>query len=161
MGSWLRRVRGAVVLGVVWALGWAIVGGGIMEGIFDRDGKILDMWPQTLAIPGFLSGVIFSASLAISEGRRRFDELSLPRFTALGAVTGLVLGCGVLALGSRGGPVGLALATVIVAPMTLLSAASAAGTLALARRGAKRELSGSDGSAGNPRLSEGAEPGDP
>ena len=53
---------------------------------------LVDAWPTALAIPGFLGGAVFSAVLRIAEGRRRFDELSLPRFGAWGAVTGLLLG---------------------------------------------------------------------
>ncbi len=80
MKTLLRRLRGALGMGLTWALGWAVVGGAVMEGIVDPDGRILDMWPQTLAIPGFLGGVVFAFLLWIAEGRRRFDELSLPRF---------------------------------------------------------------------------------
>lgn len=140
MRKWLRRIRGALGMGLTWAVAWAIVGGGVMEGIVDPDGKILDMWPQTLAIPGFVGGVVFSMLLWMAEGRRRFDELSLPRFGALGAASGVLLGALAVAAGAApGAPLWLR-AAVIIGPVTLLNAASAAGTLALARRGRKREL---------------------
>src|SRR5918992_5973371 len=100
MKRWLRRIRGAVGMGLTWAVGFALVGGGLMEALVDPHGKILDMWPQTLAIPGFLGGVVFSAVLRIAEGRRRFDELSLSRFGAWGAVAGLLLGVLPFAVGS-------------------------------------------------------------
>ena len=55
------------------------------------------MWPQTLAIPGFLSGLIFSGVLSMTEGRWRFEDLSLPRVGAWGAVAGaLIILVGVL-----------------------------------------------------------------
>ena len=54
MTRWLRRIRAAVGMVLIWGVGWAIIGGAIMEGIVDHHGKILDMWPQTLSIPGFL-----------------------------------------------------------------------------------------------------------
>jgi hypothetical protein len=76
MKKWLRRILGAVGMGLTWAAGWALV----------------DVWPTALAIPGFLGGAVFSAVLRIAEGRRRFDEVSLPRFGAWGAVIGLLLG---------------------------------------------------------------------
>lgn len=139
MTSWLRRVRGALGMGLVWALGWAIAGGGIMEGIIDPQGRILDMWPQTLAIPGFLGGVVFAALLSVAEGRRRFEELSVRRFAAWGALTGLLLGGLALAAGAAPGLPLLLRAAVIVGPVTVLSALSAAGSLALARRAARRE----------------------
>ena len=135
MTRWLRRIRAAVVMGLIWAVGWGFIGG-LME-IVDPHGRILDMWPQTLAIPGFLGGAVFSLVLWLAEGRRRFDELSLPRFTAWGAVAGVSLGglvVGVAGVSSLFG------AGVIIGLATLLSTGSAAGSLALARMGEKREL---------------------
>ncbi|MEZ4456503.1 MAG: hypothetical protein R2882_08140 [Gemmatimonadales bacterium] len=133
MGNWLRRLRGALGMGLSWALVWAVVGGGIMEAFVDPDGRILDMWPQTLAIPGFVGGVVFSVLLGVAERRRRFDELSLGRFASLGAVTGLLLGTLVLGLGAGASlPLWLRLAA-IAAPIVALSTGSAAGVLALAR----------------------------
>jgi hypothetical protein len=141
-------------MGLTWAVGWAIVGGGVMEGIVDPDGKILDMWPQTLAIPAFLGGVVFSVVLRIAEGRRRFEELSLPRFAALGAVAGLLLGVLAIAAGAApDAPLWLR-AAVIVGPVTLLSAASAAATLALARRAHGREVLDAGADAAEVGLSE-------
>ena len=137
MKKLLRRVRAALVLGVTWAITWGGVGGLIMEGIFDRHGRILDMWPQTLAIPGFLGGVIFSIVLWATEGRRRFEELSVGRAAAWGALAGLVL-CG-LAISVLGFST-LTRAALIVAPVTLLTAASAAGSIALARKAKRPEL---------------------
>ena len=146
MKKWLRRIRGALGMGLTWAVAWAIVGGGLMEGIVDPDGKILDMWPQTLAIPGFFGGIVFSMLLGLAEGRRRFEELSLPRFGALGAASGVVLGALAIAAGAAPGVPLWLRAAVIIGPVTLLNAASAAGTLALARRGGKRDAldAGSD-----------------
>lgn len=140
MTKWLRRIRGAVGMGLTWAVGWAIIGGGIMEGIVDPHGKILDMWPQTLAIPGFLLGVVFSVVLSIAERRRRFDELSFPRFAGLGAVAGVALGSLAIAAGAFPGVPLLLRAAGIIGPLTALSAVSAAGSLALARMAEDRGL---------------------
>jgi len=142
MKGWLRRIRGAVGMGLTWAVGWAVVGGGVMEGLVDPHGKILDMWPQTLAIPGFLSGAVFSMLLWVAGGRRRFDELSLSRFGAWGAVAGLLLGVFAVGTGAASGVLPLWLrAAAIIGPVTLLSAASAVGSLALARMAERRRLS--------------------
>lgn len=122
-----RRIRGAVVVGLTWAVGWGLVGLLVMETLVDPHGRIADIWPMVLGIPGFLGGVVFSVMLGMAEGRRRFDELSLSRFGVLGAVTGALLGvAGVAAIGLSG---------LIIFPLTLLGAASAAGSLALARMG--------------------------
>lgn len=128
MQKWLRRIRGALGMGLIWAVGWAIVGGGVMEAFVDPNGEILDMWPQTLGLAGFLGGVVFSVVLGIAGSRRRFEELSLVAFGALGAVAGVLAA---IAMGA---------AVTIIAVMALLCAASAASSLALARRAEKREL---------------------
>jgi hypothetical protein len=92
MPSWLKRVRGVVVMGLVWGAAWGVAGGAIMEGIVDPHGEILDMWPQTLAIVGFVGGVAFSTVLGLAARRRRFAELSLAQFAVWGAVAGLLQG---------------------------------------------------------------------
>jgi hypothetical protein len=139
MTRWLRRIRAAVGMGLIWGVAWAIVGGAVMEGIVDPHGKILDMWPQTLAIPGFLCGAVFSGLLGLAASGRRFDELSLPRFGALGAGTGLLLGVLVAATGPASLPLWLR-AAVVIAPLTILSAASATASLAVARLAERRAL---------------------
>jgi hypothetical protein len=83
MQKWLRRIRGAVGMGLTWAAGWALVGV-LTELFIDPMGSLVDVWPTALTIPGFLGGAVFSAVLQVAEGRRRFDELSLPRFGAWG-----------------------------------------------------------------------------
>ncbi len=140
MKKWLKRVRGALGMGVTWAIAWGVIGGAIMEGIVDREGRIVDMWPQLLAMPGFLLGVAFSVMLWMSEGRRRFDELSVARFAGLGAAAGAVLGTLFLAAGIFPGIPLLVRAAVVLGPLTVLSAASATGTLALARLAVDRGL---------------------
>ena len=140
MKRWLKRIRGALGMGLTWALGWGLIGGAIMEGIVDPDGQIVDMWPQLLAMPGFLLGVLFSIALWMSERRRRFDELSIPRFATIGAAAGAVLGTVFLAAGIFPGIPLLLRAAVVLAPLTVLSAASATGTLALARLAVDRGL---------------------
>ena len=92
MKKWMSGVRGAILMIVLWVIGWGLGFGGIMEAFVDPDGKILDVWPTFLAIPGFIGGVIFSALLLIAERGRSFDEISLVRFPLWGAVTGVVIG---------------------------------------------------------------------
>jgi hypothetical protein len=134
MTRWLKRLRGAVVVGLLWAIGWGFVGGAVMELIVDPHGRIADIWPAVLGIPGFFGGVLFSAMFSIAERRRRFDELSLPRFGAWGAVAGALLAVPAIAV--------FGLGTGIIIPLTVLGAASASGSLALARRADDRERLG-------------------
>lgn len=131
MKKWLRRMRGAVGMGLIWAVAWAIVGGGVMEAFVDPNGAILDMWPQTLGIAGFIGGAVFSIVFGIAAGRRGFDELSLVRFGALGAVAGVAVGAFLMTIGAP---------AMIIAPAAVLCAGSASGSLALARRAKEREL---------------------
>ena len=127
MPRWLKKVRGALGMGVVWAVAWAVIGGAIMEGIIDRDGKMMDMWPQFLGIVGFLGGVVFSTVLGIAARKRRFDQLSVPQFAGFGALGGVALG--VLGM-ATGGPL------VFLAVTTIGCAVAATGTLVIARKAA-------------------------
>lgn len=146
MKKWLRRIRGAVGMGLTWAVGWALAG--VMIGIaskllpglpWDSFFEIFDAPLPALAVPGFVAGTLFSAVLGIAGRRRRFDQLSIPRVAMWGALGGLLLSVVPAALvavglGTLGPRFGLwQLTAVIGAPLTLLSAASAAATLMLAR----------------------------
>ena len=91
MKKWMSGIRGAVVMIVLWVIGWGLGFGGLME-LVDPDGKIQDIWPTLLAIPGFIGGGIFSALFLIAERGRSFNEVPLFRFALWGAVTGIVLG---------------------------------------------------------------------
>lgn len=139
MKQWLRRIRGVIGMGLTWALAWGIVGGGLMEAVVDPRGEILDMWPQTLAIPGLITGMLFAGMLALMPGRRRIDDLSMRRVALWGATAGAALAALALAAGALPAVPLLLRAGVIVLPMVGLSAASAAGTLLIARRAARAE----------------------
>lgn len=138
MRKLLRRIRGAIGMGLTWAIAWGFVGF-LMEFV-DPHGRIADIWPALFAIPAFLGGVTFSVVLGIAERRRRFDELSIPRFGAWGAVAGLVVGALPFVLGSNssGFPT-WQLALMIMGPISVLSGVSAAGSLAIARMADRRE----------------------
>ena len=140
MKKWLRRIRGAVGMGLTWAGVWGPVA--VLIGMFvDPDGSMDEMWVAIGAYPGFLGGVVFSAVLAIAARRRRLEELSLARVALWGAAAGLLVGALPFTIGDPTSerPLWL-LATVVIGSITLLSAASAAGSLALARRAEKRAL---------------------
>ncbi len=142
MKKWLRRILGAVGMGLTWAAGWGLVG--VLIGMFvDPDGSMDEMWVAVGAYPGFLGGAVFSAVLRIAEGRRRFDELSLSRFGAWGAVAGLLLGVLPYALvaemaASTEYPLWL-LGGVVVGTTTLLSAVLGVGSALLFRYAARAQ----------------------
>jgi len=137
MKKWLRRIRGAVVMGLTWAVVWVPVGL-LISMIVDPDGSMDEPWILVGAYPGFLSAVVFSMVIWIAERRRRFDELSPTRVGAWGAVAGLLVGMVPFVAGSNSTnlPTWL-LMFAIIGPITLLSAVSAGGSLALARRAEK------------------------
>ena len=144
MKKWLRGIRDAVAMGLTWAAGWTLVG---MLGVvvfytlFPSVPDIFDIWIPVFAYPGFLAGVGFSAVLWIAEGGRRFDELSLPRLAAWGAVVGLLLGVLPFALGTPSARFPLWLVVVIiVGSTTLLCVVSAVGSALLFRYVARHKI---------------------
>ena len=141
-------------MGLTWAAGWALVKV-LIELIIEilpglPMGSLVDGWVGALAVPGLLGGVVFSAMLWIAEGRRRFDELSLPRFGAWGAVTGLLLG--MLTVSARVAstvfPCLWLRAAVILGPTTLLNAVSAVGSALLFRYVAREQTPAGAGPEG-------------
>ena len=143
MRKWLHRVRGAIGLGLTWAAAWFGVGVVFLSGLL-----VFGLSPVgiglaavvinslLLAVFGFVGGAAFATVLGITEGRRRFDEMSLPRFAVWGAVGGLLTS---VLVGGGGGWFILE-TLVFVSVVTLMGAGSAAGSLALARRAEDREL---------------------
>jgi hypothetical protein len=128
-------------MGLIWAAGWTLLGMlgvAVTYTLFPNLPDVFDVWIPVFAYPGFLAGVGFSLVLRLTEGRRRFDELSLPRFAAWGALGGFLVGGSVVALGFGEAPA--AALAAILGTSTLLGALSAFGSLALARRGEDREL---------------------
>ena len=137
-------------MGLTWGAGWAFVGGLIelIANIIPGLGwtSLVDIWPATLAIPGFLGGMVFSTVLAVAGRNRRFDQLSLPRFAAWGAVGGVLMSFVPIALVAAGVLTPDSTVNVwrftagLLAPLTLLGAASASATLALGRMSEDRDL---------------------
>jgi hypothetical protein len=136
MKKWLQRIRGAIGIGLTWAAGWPAIGAitGWATGVFLGFplGVVTANYAVMLGVPGFIGGTIFSTVLSLAEGRRSFNELSLPRFVAWGALGGLLLG-GLAVSAELLGAGPTILGGVITAASTLLGAGSAAGTLVIAR----------------------------
>jgi hypothetical protein len=138
MNKWLRRIRGAMGIGFTWAAAW-FVAGLVPRWVFGFNADV--PFPLVFGVLGFIAGVTFSAVLVLTEGRRRFDQMSLPRFGAWGAVGGLLLA----ALFANAASLGRGDVLAIAPTFALASAICAAGSLALARRVARRELPDSHG----------------
>ena len=147
MKKWLKRIRGAVGMGLTWAIAWSGVGAilGLVSGVI-FGGGFIDVFPGFFigGMAGFIGGGAFSVVLGIAEGRRTFEEMSLPRFAGWGAVGGLLL---FVLLGGGVGAFTLR-AAIGAAALTLMGAGSAAGSLALARRADDGELLEAGDSAG-------------
>lgn len=130
MRGMLRYIRGAIGIGVTWAVAWFVVG-------------LVPRWvlginadapfPLIFGTFGFLAGVVFSTLLAMAEGRRRFDQMSLPRFAGWGAVGGLLLSAGFARIAS----LGWADVAAVAPAFAVACAACASGSLAIARRAAR------------------------
>ena len=142
MKRWLRRIRGAIGMGLTWAAAWGGAGTIVMLGFLLVTGSRPDApFPLMFGAFGFVAGVIFSGVLGLVEGRRRFDQMSLRRFAAWGAAGGFLLAATFVLAVSLSGDLGFLWNLVVVGPLFAVAAAgSAAGSLALARRAQDREL---------------------
>ena len=140
MRNWLRRIRGAIGMGLTWGAVWSAAG-------------LIPRWllglnpdapfPIIFGALGFIAGITFSGVLVLTEGRRRFDQMSLPRFAGWGAVGGLLLS----ALFAKLASLGLGDILLIAPTFAAASAICASGSLALARRAVGRQLPDSHASA--------------
>lgn len=146
MGAWYQRIRGAIGLGLTWAGSWAPIGavvGAVLHVVLPGSplglGSVVLLNATTFAVLGFIGGMSFGGILRLAEGHRRFDELTLPRFTVWGAVGGVLLGGLAAAAGLWGGGFG-ALGAGMVGAASVLGAGSAAASLALARKSDERQL---------------------
>jgi hypothetical protein len=147
MQKWLQRIRGAIGVGLTWGAVWAVVGM-VPRWVFGFNADA--PFPLVFGVFGFVTGVTFSALLALTERRRTFDQLSLPRVAGWGAVGGLLVSSVFARLASFGWGDVLVIAPTFAAACVV----SASATLALARRAARRELG--DGRADDAKAELGA-----
>ena len=132
MKKWLRRIRGAMGMGLAWGLAW-FAAGMVLLLIVGLDAADVP-FPLGFGLLGFLAGATFSGILGMVEGRRRFDQMSLPRFAGWGGLGGLVFSA--IFVGTVGlvGAAQLWGEMLVLGPVFALAGAGcAAGSLALAR----------------------------
>ena len=134
MSKWMRRIRGAFGMGLTWALAWFAAGMALLLVVGPDAADV--PFPLGFGMLGFFAGATFSGVLGLVDGRRRFDQLSIPRFAGWGAVGGLLFsGIFVLVAG-----LGVGVLLVLAPVFALSSAACAAGSLVLARKADDQNL---------------------
>ncbi len=146
MRNWLRRIRGAIGMGLTWGVVGFLIGMVIevIHNIWPNPlGAAVDIWPAALAYPGLLGGVAFATILGIAGRGRRFSGLSIPKCAGWGALGGLVVSlipATMVGLGLATAKVPIWLLTAALAgPFALGGASAAAASLALARMAGDRE----------------------
>jgi hypothetical protein len=138
MQTWLRRIRGAIGMGFTWGVAWAAAGTVLtMVTRFQADAP----FALVFGVLGFIAGIIFSALLALIEGGRPLDQMSLPRFAGWGAMGGLLLS----AFFARAASLDWGDVLTVTPTFALACAVCASGSLAIARRAVRRDLPDSRG----------------
>ena len=147
MRKWLRRIRGAIGMGFTWAAAW-FAAGLVPRWVFGFNADV--PFPLVFGVLGFIAGITFSALLVLTERRRRFDQMSVPRFAAWGAMGGLLLSV----LFIRGASLGWGEVLAISTTFAVACAACASGSLVVARRAVRRELPDTRGDTAEAELTD-------
>lgn len=145
-------------MGLTWAAAWFGAGMVLMLGLLVLTGSTqADVpYPLGFGLFGFIGGVAFSGVLGLVEGRRRFEQMSIPRFALWGAAGGVLLAAAfVTTVALVEGPAFFSNLLTLSVVFGVAGSGSAAGALALARRAAGELGEGSDEPE---RLSDGSEP---
>lgn len=130
-------------MGLTWAAAWFGAGMIMLLGMLLLTGSTgADVpYPLGFGALGFVAGVTFSGVLGLVEGRRRFDQMSMPRFAGWGAAGGLLFSAiFVSAVALWEGPAFWGNLVVLGPVFAVAGAGCSAGILALARRAEDREL---------------------
>ncbi|HET9982757.1 MAG TPA: hypothetical protein VFQ38_04195 [Longimicrobiales bacterium] len=153
MKKWLRRIRGALGMGVAWGLAW--FSAGMVLRLIVGPGAADVPFPVGFGILGFLAGALFSGILGLVARGRRFHDLSLPRFAGWGAAGGLLFSVLLVLTATSTGAGALLDDLLVLGPLLAAAgAASAGGTLLLARRAEDRPLPDAGLDEGEPELGE-------
>ena len=147
MQKWLKRIGGAIGMGVSWAVAWSLVGT-VPRWLFGFNTDA--PFPIIFGVLGFIAGFTFSVILTLFERRREFDQLTIPRFATWGALSGVLLA----AIFTRIASLGAGDVLVIAPTFAIACAACASGSLALAKRAERRELRDGRDGATQPKLTD-------
>lgn len=136
MPRWRRVLKGMLGMGLTFSLGVGAVASlaaGIAWLIPGIGGDVeLFRMAAASAVWAFPIGVAFSGAMALGAGGRRFAELSLPRFAALGAGAGLLLFGALAANAWSAWTIDTAIANAVI--LVGLGSGAATATLLMARR---------------------------
>jgi hypothetical protein len=125
-------------MGLTWALAWLAAGLALLLVVGPDAADV--PFPLGFGLLGFLAGATFSGILAMAERRRGFDQMSLPRFAGWGGAGGLLFSALFVLAVAVSGDATLLVDLVFLGPLfAVAGAASAAGSLALARMAKDRE----------------------
>jgi len=133
----LRRIRGAIGMGLTWGAAWFAAGMIILLGFLLTTGSTgADVpYPLGFGALGFAAGVTFSGVLGMVEGRRRFDQMSLPRFAVWGGAGGFLFSVAFVVLVTLEDDPNFLSNLLVLGPVFAAAGAGcAAGTLTLARK---------------------------
>jgi hypothetical protein len=148
MSLW-TRIRGGLGIAVMWGIAWQFIVvcfASYRIIVLDRDDHVtgvafwlrvaIHSWPRGFGL-GFVVGMGFALLVAAGERERTVSSLSTVRVIAWGALaSGLLSGMAVLTLDMFLPP--LLQIGSFMAAFAVIGAASAAGTIALARGGSDR-----------------------
>lgn len=143
MGTWWRRVRGALGIGTLWAGAAGLVGGliGGIAGLFTGEFVYLTVVGGFgSAMMGLVLGTGFAGALSLLERNRTLDELSPKRAGAWGFMVGvavpLIGNLASLVLVGSSVPMERLIPVLLAgsASYGLVTALLSAGTVALAKR---------------------------
>ncbi|MFN2636580.1 MAG: hypothetical protein ABR585_06115 [Gemmatimonadaceae bacterium] len=134
-------------MGLTWGAAWSIAGL-VPRWVFGFNADA--PFPIIFGVLGFIAGVIFAGLLTLTEGRRGFDQMSLPRFAGWGATAGLLLS----AVFARAASLGAADVLTIAPTFAVACAVCASVSLAMARRAVRRELPDGRGATAGVKLTD-------
>ena len=109
MATLLRKLRGMVGIGALWAAVWAPLGLGIATAQLLSSGFGLPPADLVLALlvsglqNGFAAGFLFSGGLGLVYRHRSFDDIRLGAAGAVGAVAGILVPAGSIAVMAMSG----------------------------------------------------------